>query len=373
MHGRASNCVRVHLPDIHPTPIEFPVSQLGAVSADHYGHPDFIADRQAEPLSADTELALGHLLAHVPGNNPAVRPAVLAFLHLYLSMFSPAIWLPPLDVCVRSELPVGAGLGSSASFSVVVAAGLLKLAVWDSSELSAQLPASLVNAWAFMAEKVIHGNPSGVDNSLATFGNDLVTISTEFNSLRFLLTDTCVPKNTKRQVEMVRTRKTRFPSVMDLLIDSVEQIVQECKAVFRDVEQGTISETEMRSSMEALIEMNHGVMAACGVSHPSLETVRLVTAAHGLQSKLTGAGGGGCALTFVPTGTPRETIRAIQTQLHAKGFKCYETELGGAGYQVRTRAGDEAVNDDALFSDFVAGGGVDELRALFSDKRMDPR
>ncbi|KAJ3173435.1 hypothetical protein HDU87_007596 [Geranomyces variabilis] len=387
--GVSPSLLRLNLPDIHRTTIEFPLVQLAAVSREYYYALD-ASDAMLRPsvLLPDAERALEPVLSELP--HSAVRPAVLAFLHLFLAICPK---LPALNVCVRSELPVGAGLGSSASFSVAVAAGLLALASShpdiDSEAKEEVDPAWRVNQWAFMAEKVIHGNPSGVDNSLATYGGAKIYSKGQleslngFSSLRFLLTDTCVPKNTKRQVEMVRTRKMRFPSVMDLLIDSVENIVKECKAVFRDIAQGTISQAEMVSSMEALIEMNHGVMAACGVSHPSLETVRLVTASHGLQSKLTGAGGGGCALTFLPPGTTRETISAVATQLSANGFKCYETEVGGSGVEVRTQRSVDSGNEEgeqvavlAAWEEFAArplvrdgsgggGGGVDGLNAYF--------
>ncbi|KAI8922399.1 ribosomal protein S5 domain 2-type protein [Powellomyces hirtus] len=319
--------VRLNLPDIHTLAITWESRVLAELAAAHYRASDWATPAVLTP---ESETALSALIEGV--TTPSVRQATLAFLHLYLSICKGR---SDLDTCVRSALPVGAGLGSSASYSVTIAAGLFALGGYGDDP-------ALVNGWAFMAEKVIHGNPSGVDNSLATYGGAKVYSHGKlealggFGSLRFMLTDTRVPKNTKRQVELVRERKLRFPLAMDLLIDSVQGIVEECKSLFLDVEQKRVSEDEMLTAMEALIDMNHGIMSACGVSHPSLEMVRLVTASHGLRSKLTGAGGGGCALTLIRPDTTRETLDTIKERLHLEGFMCFETEVGGVGVTVRS-------------------------------------
>ena len=96
---------------------------------------------------------------------------------------------PALNFTARSTLPVGAGLGSSASFSTCAAAALLlvnrrlslpSLPAPDVTHTSHQgrraIPRDIaeeVNQYAFVAEKILHGNPSGVDNSVAVFGGAL--------------------------------------------------------------------------------------------------------------------------------------------------------------------------------------------------------
>ena len=89
-------------------------------------------------------------------------------------------------------MPVGAGLGSSASYSVCAATASLLVhrrinlpqppapSSSDHIHISHQGRRALspaiaeeVNRWAFVAEKILHGNPSGVDNSVSVYGGAL--------------------------------------------------------------------------------------------------------------------------------------------------------------------------------------------------------
>jgi len=52
-----------------------------------------------------------------------------------------------------------------------------------------------------------------------------------------------------------------------------------------------------------MMSANHALLCVLGVNHPAIEKVCRMTHDHGLTSKLTGAGGGGCVITFLPAGT----------------------------------------------------------------------
>lgn len=68
---------------------------------------------------------------------------------------------------------------------------------------------------------------------------------------------------------------------------------------------------------QALIKENHEHLITLGVSHPALETIRATTAnPYGLSTKLTGAGGGGCAVTLIPDGNELPFILNSGKQLN---------------------------------------------------------
>ena len=100
--------------------------------------------------------------------------AVFAFLYLYTSL-SPPRRTQNISFLLRSAIPIGSGLGSSASISVCLATALLKLGGHiPEPDIKKEGVLKTINEWAYLGEKCIHGNPSGVDNTVATFGGGVV-------------------------------------------------------------------------------------------------------------------------------------------------------------------------------------------------------
>lgn len=68
--------------------------------------------------------------------------------------------------------------------------------------------------------------------------------------------------------------------------------------------------------------MNQHHLNAIGVGHTSLDRLCQVTAAHGLHSKLTGAGGGGCGFTLLRPGRPAAPKVQLQSSLGEGAKAC---------------------------------------------------
>ena len=78
--------------------------------------------------------------------------------------------------------------------------------------------------------------------------------------------------------------------------------------------------------------MNHHLLNALGVGHPALTIVQEESAKLGMAAKLTGAGGGGCAITLVPsTAESNGNLTQLQERLAQQGFVTFQSSVGGKG------------------------------------------
>ncbi|XP_066116470.1 mevalonate kinase isoform X4 [Saccopteryx bilineata] len=201
----------------------------------------------------------------------------------------------------------------------------------------------LINKWAFQGEKVIHGNPSGVDNAVSTWGGALRYQQGKISSLKrppalkILLINTKVPRSTKALVLNVRNRLLKFPKIVAPLLTSINAISLECERVLEEMATA-VPAPEHYLALEELIDMNQHHLNALGVGHTSLDQLCQVTMAHGLHSKLTGAGGGGCGITLLRPDLTGPEVEAVKQALTGCGFDCWETSIGAPGVSVHTAA-----------------------------------
>jgi hydroxymethylglutaryl-CoA reductase len=206
---------------------------------------------------------------------------------------------------VRSTLPRAMGLGSSAAFAVAIVRAFDRL-------LGLSLDDAQVNEIAFACEKLAHGTPSGVDNTLATYGRPMLFRGGDRGRIENLeLTETppivvaCGHHAgiTHEQVAGVRARYERQRTPYAAIFDQIDALsVSGAKALVAGD----------YAALGQLMNICQGLLNAIGVSTPELERmVDIARKAGAAGAKLTGAGGGGSIVAVCP-GTVSEVAAALQ-------------------------------------------------------------
>lgn len=293
------------------------------------------------------------------------QAAAACFLYIFLSLATKNSH--PCIYTLRSTIPVGVGLGSSASISVCIATALLIQCRALSGPHPDQMPEEAekqlerINQWAFVGEMLIHGNPSGVDNTVSTRGRAVLFKRSNYNkppvvrSLRqfpelpLLLVDTRQAKSTAAEVAKVALLKKTHPAVAEHILDGIDSITESAHSLITSDDFDPEDPTFI-SRLGELVTINHGLLLSLGVSHPKLERLRHLVDQSGVGwTKLTGAGGGGCAITLLRPNGSRQldtqpatdtnvsqaaALHDLEKSLENEGFEKYETTLGGDGVGV---------------------------------------
>ncbi len=233
-------------------------------------------------------------LASLPSDHP-VGAAIRAFPH-------PALRAPlsrnrergggeGIEIHISSTIPVSSGLGSGAAVTVAILRAL-------SSHFSLSLADEQINTLAYEIEKLHHGTPSGIDNTVITYAKPVYFVKgqpiatfTVASPFTLVIADTGIPAPTKESVADVRRLWESDKPKWEKVFNEIGEIAKKARAA---IERGNITE------LGALMDANHSLLQQLTVSSPELDC--LVEAARrsgALGAKLSGGGRGGNMIALV--------------------------------------------------------------------------
>ncbi|HET6587136.1 MAG TPA: hydroxymethylglutaryl-CoA reductase, degradative [Oleiagrimonas sp.] len=222
-----------------------------------------------------------------------------------------------LDIRVYPNVPRAMGLGGSAALAVAVIRALdqhcrLSLGEADITQL------------AFECEKIAHGTPSGIDNTVATYGKPLLYQSGNPPQVTTLELDEPLPlviglcgteSLTAKMVARVRRAWENNKALYERVFDEIDMLTLHALDALK---------THDLAQLGELMNICQGQLNALQVSSWELEELMQIARDNGATgAKLTGGGGGGAMIALCPDGTGR-VIQAM----HDAGYQAMEVQFG---------------------------------------------
>ncbi|MDW8172492.1 MAG: mevalonate kinase [Anaerolineae bacterium] len=232
---------------------------------------------QIEALDTGQTIRLG-------GNEPLARLAELSLQALKADV-------PQVRISLRADIPIASGLGSGAALSTALARAIALACGrdWD---------VEVLNNVVYQVEKLYHGTPSGVDNTVIVYEKPIwfvrqrpietLDVGTDFH---FVVADTGIPAPTYESVGAVRRLLETKPEYVRPIIDNIGYLTEQARSCLARGEAEELGH-RMNANQECLRQLT--------VSSDELENLIRVARNHGaLGAKLSGGGRGGNMLALV--------------------------------------------------------------------------
>jgi mevalonate kinase len=208
---------------------------------------------------------------------------------------------------ISSEIPMSAGLGSSAASAAAFSLSYTNM-------LGYKLNDKELFTLSNEAEKITHINPSGVDSAAITYGGILifkkdVGVISRLNTLfsdkySFIIADSGIKRSTSVPVKDVLILSEKLWPAVSLIYDVADKIV--------DLGNDAISNDDYET-LGTLMNINQGLLNSIGVSSIELEEIVYRSRLAGaIGAKLTGAGRGGSVIILAPSNKVESIIDKIK-------------------------------------------------------------
>lgn len=212
--------------------------------------------------------------------------------------------LSGVSISIRSKIPVAAGLGSGAAVSVAIIRALAK-------HLKKPLTDEQVSALAYETEKLYHGTPSGIDNSVVAYARPVyfvkgaaIEVLQVKKPFTIVIGDTGVPASTKEAVRDVWVQRYKKPTRYETLFAAIGSIAHTARQLI---------ESGMPESLGPLMDENHALLRFMQVSSPELDNLVLAARNAGaLGAKMSGGGRGGNMIALVQSSKAKAVAKALK-------------------------------------------------------------
>lgn len=223
------------------------------------------------------------------------------------------------EIRITSDIPIASGLGSGAAVSAALGRAIAQLH-------GAVMPDEDLNRLVFEVEKLHHGTPSGIDNTVVVFEQPLYYVkdaAIDFidiaEPLVIALADSGIASLTRDAVADVRSLATDAPAPTARIFQAIGAIVKEARACIEGGDMKRLGE---------LMTANHRLLQDLTVSSPELD--KLVDAAlkaGALGAKLSGGGRGGNIIALADA----DSVHELQLKLAEAGAKQVMATVTGSG------------------------------------------
>ena len=261
-------------------------------------------------LLRSPDLSLSFLLNEVDRENPLALAIHLAFEALQVT------YPPNMRFTIQSDIPISSGLGSGAAVSVAIVRAICR-------HFSCSLSDERVSQIAYEVERLHHGTPSGIDNTVISYempvyfkrGEDVERFSIH-KPVSLVLGHCGESTPTAEVVKAVREAWQKNKPHYEDIFDAIGRIV--------DLAYGALRRGDIEL-LGPLMDQNQMQLEALAVSNPALEDlIRAAKEAGASGAKLSGGGRGGFMIALVE---PNKLVAVQQALADAGATHVLQTRI----------------------------------------------
>ncbi len=239
----------------------------------------------------------------LPANHPIGATVNSLFFLAHVSPY------PNLEIKISSTIPVASGLGSGAAVTIALTRAL-------ATHLRYPMEDADVNAFVYEIEKIHHGTPSGIDNTVITYAKPVYFVKGQpietfkvGQPFTLVIADTGVPAPTNESVGAVRQLWLADNPRLEAIFDKIGEVSFAARCAI---------EAGLAEWLAELMNKNHALLQELTVSSPELDRlVETARQAGALGAKLSGGGRGGNMIALVESENA-ETVSLALKQAGAK-------------------------------------------------------